>query len=605
MKCSKCQEESFRQGFCEKHYKAYWKDRWDPKHGWIAAKRFLFECFPSWFQPEYGCPEHMEDAVRRIFTALTNGKTVEENSIALFIYRGGGKTTIIKGMVAYCIVWILGDSIMYRGVDLTSARRNFLDGLKDMLDDPVLTSIFGRLLIGIGEKHQSAKRQNNEIVTLNGVRVIIRGAEQSNRGALKKKRIFWVIPDDIESQDNTKTDLSREMLIKKIFQEDVPACRLDKSLLTYIATPWPDGLYYEIKNNSKFKKVEYWLYKQDKDGSWLTDNDGNRVPQWPELWPLHKCLEREAYYLEMPKLGRKMFNQEYLGILSSDEEKAIPEEAIQYREYDFTTEYNFNWVIIRSENGIQLVQPVYKSVFTVMAVDPASSLDPANCDSAGIVLDQTYEYDFMFRDSWMGKNPQRDILIDPSKIAYNEIELNRTNILREGNVGIIFRKLIEHRPNVLVLEVTTGFESLYQDIQMIKDTWYRNKFPGHTFSLIRFNGQKDGVKKEDWIASSLRGIFDVRRGFVRGALKDIKNDYGEVIKKNGIKPQRELIHQLTNLGSIRRIDLADAASSARNHSRPPVKMEYTDAIKNSRPIYGDDEPFTQSVSEAFEGSLWR
>lgn len=538
-----------------------------------------------------------------VFEMFTNNKSVDYNLGALFVFRGAAKTTFLKGAVAYAVDFNIWDNIQYRGVTLEKVRSDFFDDLKEMFREPLHISVFGEMLIE-NKRHKSAKTQANMVVFNNKAhtRVSIKGAEQSSRGALKKRRLGWAIGDDIESQDNTKTEEARDLLYKKIWGEDIPACRADRSMFTYASTPHPDGIYFRLKAHKNVKRVEHWLYKQDKDGRWLLDQNGNRIPTWPELYPLATCILKEQNYLEDTKLGRSLFNQEFLGILTSDIDRAVPEHLIQYRLYDTEFKFGKRWAIIREENRCKIDFPVYRPIFSVLAVDPGASLNPGACDTAGIVVDFMPNYNVMVRDSWAGKYRQRDILKFDGSAKYDEVEMDFAKVAQEGAIGKTFRKIYEHRPNMVVIEVVGGFEHIWQEFDIIRSKYFLKRFPDHYFQMVKYNPITDDRQKIDRIAQVLQSIFETRNGYINGEFKPIRDHQGNVVSFQ--KPQNQLIEQMINLGSMKLKDLADIFATAREHAQWPQDEDYTNVLKRyNRREEDDDEP-VESLAQTFRERAW-
>lgn len=600
---TKCQNKNCHDGathhqFCLVHYRMHWRDRWDPKNGEEAMMNFLFECFPEHFNIAFGKPEWMVKAVHIIFDGFTNGKGVYSNLSALFMCRGFGKTSFIKGCACYCAAWKLMDFVQYRGVTITDAQENFLDGFQSMIISPMFVTIFGELLPANSRKHIGAKNQSKTKVLTNGFKVRVKGADQSSRGSLSaKKKIGWSIGDDIESISNSKTSESREELVRKIMQEDLPACDVNKGMLTYISTPHPDGIYFSIRSNPGFKKVEYWLYKKNEDETWLLDENGLRVPQWPEQFNYELCLQIEMTICGDPKKGRAIFNQEYLGILASDVDRQIKEEWIRYRVIESRYEFGRNWGRITWQDGKEHGGQ-YEPLDRVLAIDPATSKKAVACKTAGILVDTMGDNSRTFYELIYGNYQHRDVLNTHKHVGYYDIELNLDNISEPGIVGEVFRKVIQYKPRAVVLENIGDYEDIVRDIEDIKREWYSARYPDHTFQIIRYTPKGSDDVKINRIVSALKNLFETGFGFLAGRVREVTNDNGKVVSR--VYPCLNLRDGLINLGISKELDLPDAAHFGRIMSRLPTKESYPDLRFRDR--YGSQEKIysTDIVSEYHE-----
>lgn len=591
-----CSERIFQDGMCHKHY---YYDRWHPKHGPQALKRYLFECLPEWFDRTLGCPPFMMEAITLLYEGVMSEKgAMQGNALALFMWRGAGKSTLVKGVASWVIAYSLKEFIRYRGNTADGSANEFMDGLMDMMLSSIYTTVFGVLIQDNRSRSMEHRTRSRDVVCKNTVktRINIKGADQTGLGALsKKKRVDWGIGDDMESMQNTRTPESRNKIKLKIIKEDLPACTERKSFYTYLTTPHPDGTYDLIhtiaKKEGLFKIVEYWIYKQDERGSWLLDEKGERVPQWPEKFPLEACKNKEKLICADPELGWPVWNSEYLGILITDKERPIPEECIQYREYNYTNAYNQNWVTIKTQNGIPLAEQKTQTSFVVMGVDPAISEKGTACDSAGTILDVLWGFEIMYRTHFAGKYRLQDILHDHTQRNGHpiknprEIELNHGNIKQEGIVGKVFRMIVEHKPDLVVVEDVSGYKTVYQIIEETRRLWYLHEFRDHYFELLPFSPEINYDSKLDRISRSLRGDFETMNAYIRGKLDGDK------------RPQERLIEQLVNLGNTKLVDIVDAASSARIHAKLPPEKKFLTAVK--RYLYPDEPSVPKPISSYF------
>lgn len=606
LKCRECGNTATHPGdYCEYHYREFWKERWHPKNGWEAMRRFLFECFPDVFVESYGCPKHFEDMLRSMYDGFMNNKPISKNLSAFFIFRGGSKTTAARGGAAYALAYGLREYIIYRGSSANTAQTNFMDPLKSMISSPFFVEVFGNIIPPKGK----GKFTERFWVLRNscGTTVKCLGIDQPSRSSLaRRKRPDWFIWDDTESIENTKTEDSRKNLIEKISGEDFGAAASDTSMGTFIQTPIHiDGLYFKIKAKKEFKKVEYWLYERDENGVFKVDNNGQKTPQWPEKFPLSWCLDQEKIYFTDGEEGKtsSIFNREYLGLIQRDEEKCILPELIQYATFDLKYEYNQNWIKVLTRNGKTEFPQKWESVDITLAVDPATSDLGKSCDTGAIWVFTTASGDVFFQTAFFGKYQNRDVLYNPAGVGYYE-QMWRLeqlpNIQLKGIIGETFRCIIDKKPNRLVFESIGEYANTLKSIEDVKRGWYQatSDFDNHNFQVLYYKPGSSDEAKRDRIISSLQDIFNTGHGYLTGEPKKLTTDDNDNI--GTIYPEKDLRYQLINLAFASKVDLADAAHMGALHRKRPGKIEYADIAYRPRDYEG---AHSRSLVEEFHTSF--
>lgn len=556
--------------FCDEHTRERFLHRWDPSNGWKGLKNFLYECFPEKFDADGGCPPHVVVAIKTIFDGLTNKRSIFSNLAAFFMFRGIGKSTLVIGGVAYAAAFNLIEHVAYRGRSMNKAKVDFMDRIKAMFFDETFVFVFGNLVPG--PKEPGTRWTETDIVLKNGMKIRCFGIEQSSHGSLAgNRRVQFWIWDDVEDFENVKTVESREAIFVKLFGEDIPAADPIKSFGIYLGTPKHiDGLYSKIRNHGVFKKVEFWLFKKNVDGSFLLDAEGRRIPQWPERFSYEKCLQIEST-VGLGRSGKRLFNSEYLGILEFDEDKAIPESMLRTIECKIEWRHGRNWCLIESIDGAPVRNQEWIACTVGISIDLATSFKATAHHTAGTVLVTLSGGWQIVYHMFFGKFRDHDVMPRTTGIGYYEVAMNRSDIIMPGIVGECFRLPWEYKADYLVIDATGQQEQTARRVSDIKDNWYdRNKaFEGHRFTLHKSYRSRQSESKRDWILHAVQRYTDRGELFLRGKVKERLSDKGEVVGRT--LPFPELVSQLVNLNSIESDDIVDSLAQNLDYSKVPKK----------------------------------
>lgn len=590
--CKKCDQPVFLEGqsYCAKHYRDYWYDRWHPDNGWEAMKLCFFECFPKFFMEEYGAPDYAIEIIQSMHFGFTADRPVYDKQNAFFVFREGSKTTYVTAGAAYAAAYNLRGYINYRSASFRSAQKNFMDRFKNMIGTQLYMTVFGDLRPVKGMRNL---KDTDHTMVLNNerrTRVGVLGLEQTSRSSVHMEtRPDWVIWDDVESDDNSKTPESRDTIFMKYYSEDLPGTNKRTAMVTMVQTPiHPDGLYFKIKKAENVNVIERPIVKCDEFGQPIYDDDGMPVSQWPEKFPPDEILRLEKLICGDPEKGRIIWNREYMLSMGTEEDRIISSSWIRYCKFT-GPEYRFgrNWIRLDEIDGVPQLQPYWQPIHLVLGVDPAVTIEGKSCNTGGVLFGTLHDGTRVVIHAFYGKYSQRDVLKDAGNIGYNQIELNESNIVRHGIVGKIFRTCFMYKPDVVAVETIAAFKNVVYEVEQIKSAWYDRVCVNHRMQIRRYDTSENTEmfkrKKIDRISSALRNDHEERRVL-----------YGTTPKRitfmNELEPIDMLIAELVNLGIGSSMDLADAFHIGVYYSeRPPKLDEFEEMQKDYRKRTGTYE----------------
>jgi len=225
-----------------------------------------------------------------------------------------------------------------------------------------------RQLFGYWGKENAIKWTNDEIILKNGSAVVCKGTTQQIRGMnIGGTRPTYIVLDDPEDENNTKTDEAMEGNLRALLQGAVPSLDARGGRICVVGTPITQRCIVEtLKEMEDWTTVKYSYVN--------TRADGTRFSLWPEIKSLQELDELKR---SLDNIGRvSVFYKEYMCEITGDEDQLFRPEYIRYYEGEFTRT-NDGWYL--GVNGIQ------KAVNLFVGVDPASSTK-GNADYSVIMV---------------------------------------------------------------------------------------------------------------------------------------------------------------------------------------------------------------------------
>lgn len=229
-------------------------------------------------------------------------------------FRGFGKTTLAEeaalikaGLGRFSYGMILGNTYG------RAAQR--LAAIKTEIDtNRALQDIFGDLH---GPLWQEGKVRLSNDVVLQAF-----GAGQSLRGAKEDVRPDFILIDDLEEDDWTRTPEAIEANAIWFYSSFLPG--LDDVLTTpirWIGTPYENCLLNRVGKSEGWEESSYPIRYRDLDS-------GDWVATWPEKYPLEKIDTIRKIYVDQGRL--REFNQEYMVEETAKEDALFKERMFRY-----------------------------------------------------------------------------------------------------------------------------------------------------------------------------------------------------------------------------------------------------------------------------------
>jgi len=192
---------------------------------------------------------------------------------ALGLPRGHAKTTFIKLLMVYCIIYGLIDFLLVIGAN-EQRGEDILTDVSDILCSDNVSQVYGSWKAGLGKDAKSIKtcRFNGREVILAAI-----GSGTSIRGLnVKNKRPQFILFDDAQTQANDESPAEREKLMRWVVGT---AIKLRDPVRC--AVFWVGNMYSE----------ECILYKFHSSKKWASLVTGAILADRTALWPAIRTIE--------------------------------------------------------------------------------------------------------------------------------------------------------------------------------------------------------------------------------------------------------------------------------------------------------------------------
>ena len=579
MKCKNCESAGdfipeAGDYLCFEHMRSFFFERHHPERGYTALLDFCKDLFPRLFKPQYGHCSFHEEMCKNYHYGFTKSTDKLDGLFGHFGHRELAKSTYATALALYGNVYGIKKFVMYRGDTFSNAKKNFIANLKSMLAEPRFEAVHGDLR---PSNFDTGLKDTEAVVMLrNGGLFVAMGYNQSSRSArYDDRRIDLFVWDDVENDENTKSETSIQNLITKLNAEDIPALDFERGMLVVNNTPVAkEAVFDSVMNDESFKVVYRPLYKVNKNGEYILDANGNQQPEWPQRYSLEWCKKLEARYNKTPHL-RKLFAREYLLKFVSEDDESIPRDQIRFAKAQFKNERGKNWIFVTEKDGVTVAQPEWKRIHIAFGADPATSEEGGACDSVINVVARSSDDEIFVLESYADKLRSRDVLVSDRGYGMYDICTDIKNIAKKGIVSEICRRFIDYMPDMVAVESVVEYVNNYREIMNSYHNWWLRRSKWH----IKFAAENPskGSGKRDRIRSELSGMFDRKRVFILGEVYEERDESGRLIKRK--VPMEELVDQLVNLSTTKKIDRADALAIAFKYSEIPDN-EYLEAVED-------------------------
>lgn len=271
------------------------------------------------------------------------------DSSAIIEPRGHAKTTWLRIDVLHDIVYEHEPFIGFISATANDAYTSIAYVKSQLESNELLRATYGNLVPPFDPRRRRRWRDNhietlNRVTGKDGVVVISRGAGKGRGMNIKGRRPTKLILDDIESDEQVRSEVRRKKMENWLFNVILPSLDPEGGRFKMVGTV----LHYQclvLHVHQKYGGIKRAAL--EKDGKPSLDG----TPLWPAVWTQQK-LEKQK-----ERMGTFNFSQEYLNEPMSDENADV----------------KLAW--IKRCGSIQLYDGQQKSLWTIhSALDPAISL---------------------------------------------------------------------------------------------------------------------------------------------------------------------------------------------------------------------------------------
>lgn len=315
--------------------------------------------------------------------------------------RGHAKSSLIAGsFVLHHLMFGEGRKVIILVSKTLPHAVRLLGTVKDVLN----YSAGFRKHFGYWGEHSAIKWTDAEIHLKDGSAIICRGTAQQVLGLkVGHQRPTFVVVDDPEDANNTKTDEAMETNFRWLSTQLVPTRDAQRGKVWVIGTPqhqrcivetlmgakgWVSKRYQaltsDVATNDELQK-DILEGKVVSDPSWAL---------WHEMWPAHRLLEEKESLASVHRVS--IWWREYMCQVISDETSLFKREDVRYWEGDFEKDKRgFPYIRFADGNFI----PV--NVF--IGIDPATSISATADETAIIPVAVTRKKDIYVLDVIHGR----------------------------------------------------------------------------------------------------------------------------------------------------------------------------------------------------------
>lgn len=256
-------------------------------------------------------PEQVKSVETPDFHIEMHEQLASPKSCAIIEPRGHAKTTWLRVDVIHDIVYEHEPFIGLISATANDAYASIAYVKLQLESNELLRSTYGNLVPALDPRRRRRWRDNhietvNRVEGKDGVVVISRGAGKGRGMNIKGRRPTKLILDDIESDEQVRSEVRRQKMEQWLFNVIIPSLDPEKGKFKMVGTV----LHYQCLVLQVFHK--YGGVRRaalEKDGKASLAGE----PLWPAVWSLPKLMERKE------EMGTFNFSQEYLNEPMSDE----------------------------------------------------------------------------------------------------------------------------------------------------------------------------------------------------------------------------------------------------------------------------------------------
>jgi hypothetical protein len=262
-------------------------------------------------------------------------KTRDFSKIAVGIPRGFAKTSVIKLLILYCIIYTNKRFFLVLGSTAGHAQ-NIIADIADMLDEPNIKNTFGDWRSGVESDNKEVKkfgfRGKNVILAALGQGGSVRGLN------IKNSRPDLMLFDDIQTKEDAESDTVSAAIYTWMLGTAMKAGSHSGCLYVFLGNMYPtkNSILRKLKNNPEW--IKFIVGGIKADGTSL----------WEELKPLKQLLAeaRNDYASGHPEIFHsEVLNDENANVNTNIDINKIP--AYPFTDDEFCAGY---FIIIDPSN---------------------------------------------------------------------------------------------------------------------------------------------------------------------------------------------------------------------------------------------------------------
>lgn len=449
---------------------------------------FSHTLFPRRINSKYGTPRMHKEIYADVIDAHVYGESKMDRLHAIAAPREHSKSTIMQ------FIWVL--YVMLFGmkrfiVSISESQRKtlqFVRAIKRELASPLVREYFGDVRAQ-NAALDGGKWAESHIVTATGTHLVALGMGESARGLIEETRPDLIIADDVESENNTKTENARENNWDWWKAATVPAADMIEGQIIYIGTMvHNDCILARLMDQSNYRRHLYQV--------WVDDQQTRTI--WPEKFPPRLIRQIEEDYRKDPKRGIDQFFREYMNIAVAPENRKFGPGTLRMEDFELVVKASGKWIRYEGE---------YHFVETFVGIDPAISANPNAAYTVILAIAVTQTGLIFVVDYARG---HYDIRKDPD-----------TN--REGTIEQTCEMVRRVRPETVAIEVSGLGEPIANELEReLGDLMQREPEVG--FPVLQRLRPPPDVKKEERIVATLESPFKLRRVIMRPSHIELKTE---------------------------------------------------------------------------------
>ncbi|MBE0645675.1 MAG: hypothetical protein IH600_16465 [Bacteroidetes bacterium] len=476
----------------------------------LGIVKFSHDLFPHRINNRFGTPPMHKEIYADIINAHVYGESKMDRLHAIAAPREHSKSTIVQFILnLYFILFGLKHFI----VSISESNRKalqFIRAIKRELASQAVREYFGDVRAS-NQALDGGKWSESHIVTATGIHVVALGMGESARGLIEDTRPDFIVADDVESENNTKTENARENNWDWWKAGTVPAADMIAGQCVYIGTMIHyDCILARLMDQPNYRKHMYQVF---------TDATQTQTI-WPEKFPLRLVRQIEEDYRNDPKRGIDQFFREYMNIAVAPENRKFGPGTLRMEDFEFIINGYGKWIKYAGEHHF---------VETFVGIDPAISANPNAAYTVILAIAVTQSGLIFIVDYFRGHYDQRN---DP-------------DTGREGTIEKSCEMVKTVRPETVAFEISGLGEPIANELEReLTDLMQSNPEVGYPM-LVRLRPSPD-VKKEERIVATLESPFKLRRVIMRPSMVEMKTELEQFPKSKTF----DIMDALTNAVSV-------------------------------------------------------